>query len=166
MNNPAEPGQRLSGFLPVFNSQARVLILGSFPSEASLENQRYYAHPQNQFWKLLAQVLGEPLVELPYPRRLDVIKWHRIALWDVYAVCEREGSLDAKITNAIPNDFLTLFSAAPNIKRIFFNGRTAGRFTPWFRERGYETQVLPSSSPANATLSFEQKLEFWREIAN
>jgi hypoxanthine-DNA glycosylase len=155
----------LRGFPPVVAADTHTLILGSFPGEASLAATQYYAHPRNQFWRLLGTVLGEPqLVELAYEERLRRLLAHRIGVWDVLAACEREGSLDAAIRNASPNDFASLRAHAPKLAKVCFNGKTAGRFAPVIGAAGYDTLVLPSSSPANAMLSFEQKLVLWRAV--
>jgi hypoxanthine-DNA glycosylase len=154
----------LRGFPPVVGSDTHTLILGSFPGEASLTATQYYAHPRNQFWRLLGAVLDEPLVELPYEERLLRVLTHGIGVWDVLAACEREGSLDAAIRNATPNDFAALHAHAPQLAKVCFNGKTAGRFAPVISAAGYTTLVLPSSSPANAMLSFDQKLRLWRDI--
>ncbi len=154
----------LAGFPPVIDSATRVLILGSFPGVASLAAQQYYAHPRNQFWRLLTAVLGEDLVALPYAERLQRLRAHRVGLWDVIDVCEREGSLDAAIRNAQPNDFARLKHDCPELRRVCFNGKTSGKFAPQFVAAGFDTLVLPSSSPANAQLSFEQKLLEWKRV--
>ena len=154
----------LSGFPPVMRTDTQLLILGSFPGVASLAAGQYYAHPRNQFWRLLSAVLNDDLSSLPYEVRLERLISHRIGLWDVIAACEREGSLDASIRNAQAADFSVLQQAYPALRRIAFNGKTAGRFAPLFSEAGFETLVLPSSSPANAQLSFEQKLVQWRSL--
>ncbi len=143
---------------------ARLLILGSFPGEASLAAQQYYAHPRNQFWRLLSAVLDDDLVALDYAARLDRLAWHRIGLWDVIVACEREGSLDASIRRAQIADFSLLRTSYPELRTIAFNGKTAGRFAPQFEAAGFRTQVLPSSSPANAQLSFEEKQVKWRAL--
>jgi hypoxanthine-DNA glycosylase len=139
------------------------LILGSFPSPQSLEKQQYYGHPQNHFWKLLGALLNQPLYEMDYARRLPVLLAHRIGLWDVLRQCERAGALDSNIRNAVNNDFRKVTRVAQGLKRVCFNGKTAGRFAPVFAEAGYETLVLPSSSPAY-TLKFEAKLDAWRGV--
>ncbi|MDE1182832.1 DNA-deoxyinosine glycosylase [Paraburkholderia sp.] len=154
----------LRGFPPVMSKDTHTLILGSFPGEASLAATQYYAHPRNQFWRLLGTVLDEPLVELAYEDRLLRLLHHRIGVWDVLAACEREGSLDAAIRHATPNDFAAFRQHAPDLSKVCFNGKTAGRFAPVIGEAGYTTLVLPSSSPANAMLSFDQKLRLWRDI--
>ncbi|MEX3635317.1 DNA-deoxyinosine glycosylase [Paraburkholderia sp. BR14320] len=155
----------LRGFPPVVAADTHTLILGSFPGEASLAAAQYYAHPRNQFWRLLGAVLDEPaLHELPYDERLARVLAHRIGIWDVLDACHRQGSLDSAIRHAQPNDFESLREHAPLLDKVCFNGKTAGRFAPVIGAAGYRTLVLPSSSPANATLSFEQKLSCWREI--
>lgn len=141
------------------------MLLGSFPGEASLAATQYYAHPRNQFWRLLGAAIGEvSLHELPYDARLVRVLAHGIGIWDVLDACHREGSLDSAIRNAQPNDFDSLREHAPLLKKVCFNGKTAGRFAPVIAAAGYDTLVLPSSSPANATLSFDQKLVIWRQI--
>lgn len=154
----------LTGFPPVLDRATRILILGSFPGEASLAAQQYYAHPRNQFWRLLSAVTGEDLHGLSYPRRLTRLLAHRIGLWDVLAGCEREGSLDASIRRPQTNEFARLKHRCPNLARVCFNGKTSGKFAPQFAEAGFETLVLPSSSPANAQYSFEEKLAEWKKI--
>jgi hypoxanthine-DNA glycosylase len=145
-------------------ADAQRLILGSFPGEASLAASQYYAHPRNQFWRLLSAVLGDDLVTLDYAQRLARLAHHRIGLWDVIIACEREGSLDASIRRTQAADFSLLQQGYPALHTIAFNGKTAGRFAPQFEAAGFRTLVLPSSSPANAQLSFEQKLVKWRAL--
>jgi TDG/mug DNA glycosylase family protein len=154
----------LTGLPPILDQDTRILILGSFPGEKSLVANRYYAHPRNQFWPLLSAVLGEDLVGLPYPERLARLRMHRIGLWDAIAACERQGSLDTAIRNAQANDFTFLKNRCPQLKRVCFNGKTSGKLAPEFSSAGFETLILPSSSPANAQLSFAQKLVLWQGI--
>lgn len=151
----------LTGLPPILDAQARVLILGSFPSPASLAAGQYYAHKQNQFWRILGAVLDQPLVDLDYAVKQAAVKAAGIAIWDVYAKCERPGSLDSAIRNAVPNDFATLKKSAVAIRHICFNGQAAGKFAPQLQALGYQTIVLPSTSPANASWSFERKLTAW-----
>jgi TDG/mug DNA glycosylase family protein len=159
---PADP--LLSGLAPVLDRGTRILLLGSFPGAASLAAQQYYGHPRNQFWKLLSAVLNIDLAAMPYPQRLKALLAHHIGVWDVIAACERSGSLDSAIRNAQHNDFASLKKRCPDLKRVCFNGKTSGKLEAAFAEAGFETLVLPSSSPANATWSFEQKLAVWRGI--
>lgn len=157
----------LRGLPPIIDTRARVLILGSFPSTASLAAQQYYAHKQNQFWKILGALLGQPLLALDYAAKQAVVQEAGIAIWDVYASCERAGSLDSAIRNAVPNDFAGLKKSALTgrrpLPRICFNGREAGRFAPQLEALGFATLILPSTSPAHASWSFERKLAAWRE---
>lgn len=152
----------LHGLPPRIDAQARTLILGSFPSEASLKAQQYYAHRQNQFWRIMGTLLDQPLFEMDYADRWPHIHAAGIAIWDVYATCEREGSLDSDIRLGVPNDFASLKTLAPNLKRVCFNGQTAGKFQRQLVGMGYEVLVLPSTSPAY-TLAFDKKLAVWRE---
>src|ERR1043166_4318158 len=146
---PAVGGDAPSeGFPPVVDSRAQVLILGSFPSAKSLAQGQYYAHPQNQFWKLLSLVLHRELTAMNYAERLAVLREHRIALWDVIGRCTRAGSLDSSIRSAQHNDFSRVLAVASRLDRVCFNGKTSGRLEPLFRQWGYATLVLPSSSPA------------------
>jgi hypoxanthine-DNA glycosylase len=154
----------LAGFPPVIDRRTRILILGSFPGEASLAAQQYYAHPRNQFWRLLSAILAEDLANLPYDVRLERLRDRQIGLWDVIDVCKREGSLDSAIRDAKANDFVVLKAQCPELKRVCFNGKTSGKFEPQFAAAGFDTLVLPSSSPANAQFSFEEKLAVWRNI--
>lgn len=153
----------LHGLPPLIDERARVLILGSFPSEASLAAGQYYAHRQNQFWRILGAVIGRPLVSMGYAEKQEAVKAAGLAIWDVYAACERAGSLDSAIRNAVPNDFSRLGRSTKALHRVCFNGRTAGRFAPQLAALGYRTLILPSTSPANASWSFERKLAAWRE---
>jgi hypoxanthine-DNA glycosylase len=165
---PASPSSPqnplLTCFPPVVDRQTRILILGSFPGAASLQAQQYYAHPRNQFWRLLSALLEEDLVALPYERRLQRLRAHRIGLWDVIGACTRKGSLDTAIRNAQANDFAPLKQRCPQLRLVAFNGKTSGRYAPLFEAAGFATLVLPSSSPAHASLRFEQKLAAWRAL--
>lgn len=153
---------KLKGFPPVIDARVETLILGSFPSEASLAAGQYYAHPRNQFWTILGRLLGEPLAELPYETRLARVLAHRVGIWDVIGACERAGSLDASIRAHEPNDFARLHRLAPRLRRVVFNGQTAGRYAHAFESAGFATAVVPSTSPAHAGLSLQQKLAAWR----
>ncbi len=154
----------LTGLAPVLALDTRVLVLGSFPGAASLAAGRYYAHPRNQFWRLISAVIGEDLASLPYEERLPGLLAHRFGLWDVLAGCEREGSLDPAIRNPAANDFERLRALCPELETVGFNGQASGKFAPQFAAAGYRTIVLPSSSPAHMAMSFEQKLEVWRQL--
>jgi len=154
----------LTGLAPVIALDTRILILGSFPGAASLAAGKYYAHPRNQFWPLVSALVGEDLASLPYEKRLPRLLAHRFGLWDVLAGCEREGSLDSAIRNPAANDFERLRTLCPQLETVGFNGQASGKFAQQFAAAGYRTVVLPSSSPAHMTMSFEQKLAVWRHL--
>jgi hypoxanthine-DNA glycosylase len=163
---PSEPSpsQGHVGLAPAIASSTRIMILGSFPGAASLAAQQYYAHPRNQFWRLLSVLVGDDLAGLAYAQRLPRLLAHGIGLWDVIAACDRVGSLDSKIRNPIANDLAGLRQQCPLLRRVAFNGQTAGKFAPQFAAAGFQALVLPSSSPANAQMTFEQKLDAWRAL--
>ena len=153
----------LRGLPPVIAADARVLILGSFPSEASLAAAQYYAHPRNHFWPILGDVLREPLAQLPYAERLARVKAHRVAIWDTIVACERSGSLDAAIRNAEQGEIHRVHRLARELRAVCFNGKTAARARAAWAEAGYATLVMPSTSPAY-TLPIAEKLVLWREL--
>ena len=152
-----------TGFPPVVDAGIETLILGSFPSRASLGKAQYYGHPQNHFWRLVGTVINEPLPELEYELRLRTLLEHHIGLWDVIGACSRKGSLDSDIRSPRHNDFDRVTRIARKLRRVCFNGKTAGRMESALGQRGFETVVLPSSSPAN-TMRFDEKLKQWRQI--
>jgi hypoxanthine-DNA glycosylase len=150
---------------PVGSSDARLLILGSLPGEASLKAQRYYAHPQNQFWRLLGSAIGEDLASLDYDARLARLAARGIGLWDVVGEARREGSLDGAIRGATTNRLADYVAAHPRLQTIAFNGQTAARLGR-LALAGIEGPLLvdlPSSSPAY-TLPFAWKAERWAEL--
>jgi hypoxanthine-DNA glycosylase len=148
----------------VLARDTRVLILGSFPGEASLAAQQYYAHPRNHFWPLVGALVDAPLAAMTYRRRLATLRAHGIGLWDVIVACERRGSLDGAIRNAEHGEIERARHVARALALVCFNGRTAARAEPAWREAGYRTLVLPSSSPAY-TRPFDEKLDAWRAIS-
>ena len=150
---------------PAGSSDATLLILGSLPGEASLKAQRYYAHPQNQFWRLLGHAIGEDLPSLAYEDRLGRLAAHSIALWDVVGEAIRAGSLDGAIRGATPNQLREYAAAHPKLRAIAFNGKTAARIgrAAIGNLMGVELIDLPSSSPAY-TLSFEEKSKHWAQL--
>ena len=155
----------LSGLAPVIDANTRVLVLGSFPGAASLAAGQYYAHPRNQLWRLLSAVLDDDLAALPYADRLPRLLAHRFGLWDVLAACEREGSLDASIRKPAANDFERLREMCPVLEVVGFNGQASGKFVAEFAQAGYRTHVLPSTSPAHASMTLAEKLLVWRILA-
>lgn len=154
----------LTGFPLIMRADARLLIMGSFPGEASLAAQQYYAHPRNQFWRLLSGVLDDDLASLDYEARLDKLARHRIGLWDAIIACERKGSLDSAIRRPQLADFSVLHDGFPHLQTVAFNGKTSGRVAAHFEAAGFCTVVLPSSSPAYAQMSFDEKLVKWRTL--
>jgi len=163
--NPATP--RICSFPPVATADARWLILGSMPGEASLAAGQYYAHPRNQFWPIMGELFGAG-PEQPYGVRLELLQRHGIALWDVLESCVRSGSLDSAIVAARPNDFVRFFAEHPGIRHVFCNGTLAYNSfhrlvlpilpEPWT----FELTRLPSTSPAHAAMSRADKAVAWR----
>ena len=157
---------RHASFRPVVDARTRTLVLGSLPGAASLAAGRYYAHPQNQFWRLLDGVFGFGLLSCAYQERLDVLLEHGIGLWDVIAEAERVGSLDAAIRNEAANDLPGLVGTLPDLRTIAFNGGTAARIgmaALGTHAARFRLLRLPSSSPAHA-VPFDRKLKAWREL--
>jgi hypoxanthine-DNA glycosylase len=160
----AIPPSTLTGLAPVLDQSTRILILGSFPGAASLAAGQYYAHPRNLLWPILSALTGEDLAALAYAQRLPRLLAHGFGLWDVLGACEREGSLDSAIRKPAANDFARLRALCPLLETVGFNGQTSGKFAPQFAAEGYRTLVLPSTSPAYASLTLAQKLEHWKML--
>lgn len=161
----------LTGLAPIARADARVLILGSMPGARSLAMQEYYAHPQNRFWPIMGQ-LFEAGPGLQYAERVARLQSCGIAVWDVLRHCEREGSLDTRIRPAseVANDFAAFFAAHTALTAVFFNGRKAEEaFRRHVAGQGIggpgHRSVLPSTSPANASQSFERRLLAWAQVA-
>ena len=154
--------ERKSSMAPVGAQDAVLLLLGSLPGEASLAAQRYYAHPQNQFWRLLGDAIGEPLAALRYDERIERLATRGIALWDVVAEAQREGSLDGAIRGARASPLADFAARHPRLKAVAFNGQTAARIgrAALGQAPGLALVDLPSSSPAY-TLAFAQKAARW-----
>lgn len=163
---PAAPPPRHRSFPPVVDDGTRVLILGSLPGAASLAAGRYYAHPQNQFWRLTGAVIGVDLAALDYPDRLSALAAAGIGLWDMVAEASRRGSLDSAIRDVAANDLAGLAARLPALRALAFNGKTAAvlarRHMPE-AETHYATVPLPSSSPA-FTLAVARKAEAWAAL--
>lgn len=158
------PALRLHGLGPILDAGTRLIVLGSFPSVASLRAQRYYAHPQNQFWKILGALWVLPLHDMNYSEKTDALRAHGLGVWDVYAACEREGSLDSAIENAQLNDLASLKTRCPRLQAIAHNGGESFKHARHTRALGLPVYRLPSTSPANASWTFERKLAAWREV--
>ena len=152
------------GLPPVLPRDARLLILGSFPGVASLAAGQDYAHPRNHFWPVMAALLDEPLVAMPYALRLARLRERGVALWDTIVACERVGSSDQSIRNAQRAEVSRVRRAAPRVEVVAFNGNTAARAAARWSGAGYATLALPSTSPAY-TRPFDEKLAAWRALA-
>lgn len=152
----------LQGLPPVIGRGTRLLVLGSFPGVASLQAGQYYAHPRNHFWPLLGALWGIDLVALPYRQRLAELRRRGLGLWDVYARCRREGSLDSAIEDAEVNDLAGLRRRAPGLRVVAHNGGESARAMRITAALGLPVLRLPSTSPANASWSFERKCAAWR----
>lgn len=162
-----EPMKPLQSFPPIGSEQSEILILGSMPGVESLRIQQYYGNKRNQFWKILFTLYNVPFTE-NYEERKQFLLQKKIALWDVFLNCEREGSLDSAIRNEVPNGIPAFLADHKNIRRIFCNGGKAFKsFTKTFPQLSseYDITLLPSTSPAY-TVKFEEKLAKWRVILN
>jgi hypoxanthine-DNA glycosylase len=162
-DGPSENG-RLHGLAPVLARGTRLVVLGSFPSAASLQAQQYYAHPRNQFWPILGVLWGVDLVGMPYRRRMAEVRRRGLGIWDVYASCRREGSLDSAIEAAELNDLAGLRQRLPGLLALAHNGGESARAMRVTRTLGLPVWRLPSTSPANASWSFERKCDAWRAV--
>jgi TDG/mug DNA glycosylase family protein len=163
---------KITGFPPIVNGNATILILGSMPGKMSLDHQQYYANPQNTFWFIMGHVC-DARIELSYSERIIRLKKAGIALWDVLQGCERDSSLDSNIVSEteVCNDFESFLSTYESIGCIFFNGQKAAKvfqkhvwpaLSPGIHNR-VSLVTLTSTSPANARLSKEQKLAHWHK---
>jgi hypoxanthine-DNA glycosylase len=154
-------------FPPVTRADTRLLVLGSLPGAISLQQQRYYAHPQNLFWRLMSAVTGRDLVPLGYEERLAALLDAKVGLWDTVATATRQGSLDAAIRLHEASDLRALVKTLPELRAIGFNGATSAKIGR--RELGEAPGLalvdLPSSSPAYASLRFEKKRDAWLKLA-
>ena len=154
----------LQGLGPIVDADTRLVVLGSFPGVASLNAQQYYGHPRNHFWPILSAIWGVDLLPLAYAQRIDAIRARGLGLWDVYARCEREGSLDSAIEQAEFNDLARLKTHAPQLRAIAHNGGESARAIKHTQSLGWAVHRLPSTSPANASWSFARKLAAWRAV--
>ena len=151
-------------FAPVYDKRSRVLVLGSFPSVKSRENAFYYGHPQNRFWRLLAAQFGTAMPET-IGEKTEFLLLHRIALWDVAAACTVTGSADSTLVPLQYNDIPSLVQKT-DIQYIFANGQKAGQLyrANLEKQTGVPIQILPSTSPANATWSLQRLITGWRAL--
>jgi len=161
---------QVESFPPIADARATRLILGSMPGKASLNAQRYYAHPHNAFWRIMTVLLEVP-PDAAYIARVRALQDAKLAVWDVLQSCERHGSLDSSIRrdSEVANNFATFFAQHPRITQVFFNGGAAEagfkrHCSALLGDPRFSFQRLPSTSPAHASLRFEQKLAAWRAV--
>ena len=149
---------------PLYNSESKVLILGSFPSVKSRKIAFFYGHPQNRFWKVISSLVNSPLPQTQQ-EKTDLILNNKLALWDVIGGCEITGSSDTSIKNVKPNDIGEIL-ANSKVDRIFVNGKTAEKYYIWYIEPviGKKAVCLPSTSPANAAWSVDRLISAWAQI--
>lgn len=155
----------ISSFPPIIDKDAETLILGTMPGATSLLKQEYYAYRQNAFWKIIFSIFDTLPVSEVFQEKANLLIKNKIALWDVLQHCERKGSLDIHIKNQIENDFDSLFTEYPNIKKILFNGKESHKYfmKKFGQIEGITYFIMPSTSPAN-TISFDTKLKLWSEV--
>lgn len=151
-------------FPPLAYGDSEILILGTMPGEKSLQLQEYYGNRGNQFWKILFSIFGKEASH-DYEEKKQLLKDNKIALWDVLAFCEREGSLDSNIRNEVPNDFAAFYVEHPAIRHVFFSSKNAAAYYDRYvgRKEAFVYEVLPSPSGANATKTFAEKLAVWKD---
>ncbi|WP_372826288.1 DNA-deoxyinosine glycosylase [Polaromonas sp.] len=157
----------LTGLPPLVSGRTRLLILGSFPGAASLAAQQYYGHPKNHFWRILQAIFHSsplPAGSDSYQKRSYWLLARQLGVWDVYASCEREGSLDSSIRQPVVNDFAQLKRLCPRLEAIAHNGGESFKHSRHTSLSGLPVYKFPSTSPANASWSFERKLVAWREV--
>ena len=151
-------------FGPLYDRDSRILILGSFPSVASRQQDFYYGHPYNRFWKVLASLFDEK-VPKTIEEKKSLLKRHHIALYDVIKECDIKGSSDSSIRNAVPTDLKEILDKSM-IRRVYCNGKLSGSLYKRYQEKdtGIEARILPSTSPANAAYGMKELMECWKEI--
>jgi|GEM_PF-277925 hypoxanthine-DNA glycosylase len=152
-------------FPPIIDNFAKILILGTMPGKKSLEKQEYYGYKHNAFWKIMFKLFEKQYSD-DYKNKIQLLNDCNIAIWDTLQFCERNGSLDSAIKNEIPNNFNELFLKFPQIKHLFFNGKSSFNYFKKYigLNQNFIYHTLPSSSPAYAGLNFESKLNYWAII--
>lgn len=155
---------RIQSFAPFVDNESQILILGSVPGAKSLAMKEYYAHPQNAFWKIIFHLFNQKFTT-DYHKKIELLKTHHIALWDVIESCERKGSIDSTIKNESENDIRQLLKSYPNIKVIFCNGQKSYKNLIKLLGKDFSLPIvlLPSTSPLH-TISFDKKLVDWQQI--
>ncbi|MBR5157783.1 MAG: DNA-deoxyinosine glycosylase [Clostridia bacterium] len=151
-------------FGPLYDANSKILILGSFPSVKSREANFFYGHPQNRFWKVMANILNCDTPQTIYEKK-NMLLMHSIALWDSLASCDIVGSADSTIKNPVANDLSPIFDEA-NIRLLCFNGKKSEEIYKKYSKTKYDVDMccLPSTSPANAAFSFERLSDSWKEV--
>lgn len=167
MDNQINSTHFKTSFDPISNPNTEILILGSMPGDKSLELAEYYGHPRNRFWKIIANITND-IIPTTYEEKKKLLIKHNIGVWDVAHKAIRKGSLDSAIESEEPNDLSTFISEHKNLKVIGFNGlKSESLFNKYFsRKTGIKYIVLPSSSPANAGITFEQICNAWSQLIN
>ncbi len=158
-----------TSFNYLIDDNTRILIIGTMPGEASLKAGEYYAHPRNAFWHIIADSFNNGVAFADYQSKKAYLKKYHIGLWDNLKFCQRQGSLDSQISQETPNDFETLLQNYPNIKLLLFNGQKSFAFFKKYHPlllSQISYRILPSTSPANATQSYAEKLRAWRQFLN
>lgn len=156
----------LQSFNYIVDEKTTTLVIGSMPGAASLEANEYYAHPKNLFWRFVFEAFKEDFNQPTYPQKIKLLLQHHIGLWDAAQTCVREGSLDSHIKNVVPNDFQSLFLSYPKINRLLFNGKKAFEVFKRFHAELLSDKtylVLPSTSPANASIPLTTRRALWFE---
>jgi hypoxanthine-DNA glycosylase len=157
----------LTSFPPLIDNHSRILLLGTMPGAESLRKLEYYGHTHNQFWKIMFSLFGIVMPScVSYSEKKKLLLDHRVALWDVLANCEREGSLDSSIKNEKANDFATLFARYPHIKQVFFTSKKAEEYYGKYvgKQPDITYYTLPSPSPANARKTLAEKIAGWQIV--
>ena len=155
-------------FFPIESASTRVLILGSMPSQKSLSLQQYYGHPQNAFWKIMAELSGAPY-DSAYPERVSALTALGISVWDTIASCHRPGSMDSDIApdTVIVNDFDAFIARHPDLSLVLFNGQASAKTffkhmgKQYLSDKGIDSSIMPSTSPAYAAMSLGEKKRVW-----
>lgn len=156
----------LKSFNYLIDEKTHTLIIGTMPGKASLSAEQYYAHPQNAFWHIIADIFNQGERFKSYTDKTACLLANGVGLWDNLQYCEREGSLDSNIKNEYPNDFETLLQNKPHIKRLLFNGQKSFAFFKKYHKpllQQVEWYIMPSTSPANATKNYLTKLNEWKQ---
>ena len=156
----------LKSFEPVINKDTLQMIIGTMPGQASLKAKQYYAYKHNKFWQIIFDIFNNGQAETDYQDKINILLNNKTGLWDVLAYCKRKGSLDKNIMHEKPNDFRKLLKQYPKVNRLIFNGQKSHKyFLKYFAQiQSIEYIVLPSTSPANASKTYKQKISVWNHI--